>query len=185
MGKSGPKPFELKPNQLIDVLRRFDKGESFKTIAFRFNISRESLRNALIRSGQPSNLRNRLRTKSIDEFYVKEALILNRLTELPNITKVIKEFGVSWDFLKREGIKLHLTKEFLKGKALIKGKLICTKCGEKLKNNRWYERRLCIKCGRLNNATYMRKQYNSDPAFRKRSLANSAKWRMARKDQQQ
>lgn len=176
MTTRGPKPFELSNKQRKDILKRLNSGETLISIALRYDLKPQNLSNALVRSGVPKEFRSQIMTK---KYQANKFLVLKRLSVLPQVDKVLAEFGLfnqKRRFLK-DGIILSETKEYLKAKVDLKARLTCNVCNISLKNNRWYKRKLCLKCGKTYISNYIKAKYRSDHAFREKLLSNAAKWR--------
>ncbi|HTA77473.1 MAG TPA: hypothetical protein VK791_09975 [bacterium] len=176
----GPKPFEFSKNQRKDVLRRLNGGETLVSLATRYSLSPKSLSNALVRLGLPSNIRSQIMER---RYRNNKLLVLKRLSELPQVDKVLAEFGLANQkrrFIK-DGIVLSETKEYLKAKIDLENGLTCKVCGVSLKNNRSYKYKLCVACGKAYWKKYMKARYHSDPEFRKRMLLYGAKRRAEKK----
>ncbi len=177
--ESNHKNLKINPNLYPEIIKQLEAGATYKSLGIRYRVSFDTIKNISMRMGKSSNWRR----IADEELYQKNKnQILKRLEVLPNVKKVLSEFGVSHHRFYRDGIDLGKTKEFLKGKASL---LFCKNCRVSLNGNRWHKRLLCLKCGRKENVVsataYVKFKYHSDPEFRKKFLAENRKRAKLRK----
>jgi hypothetical protein len=181
-GSGGYKPYKVKPKEHPKILKRIEAGESYKAIGDHYGLTPEAVRKVGLLYGKTSIFKQ----MHDQRFQRLKPLVLKRLSEVPNVTKVLRELGTDIGAFRKRGIHLWKTKEYLSAKKRLKDAQVCNQCGALLKGKRrWQSKNMCYDCGRVYIAkkvrAYVKHRYHTDPEYRRRYLDRNIQWRLARK----